>query len=119
MNEVRYSIRDRITQLSELAEALAELLPILQSTPELAEHTERFGGYLERSRELLQFPGEDEIQEFGRSIDDIFYRHREWEPPMLKLPDGTREIVLWYAHVDRPLGRVMQAAERLTQLGYY
>ena len=120
MTEHLYSIEERIVQLQGLKTALVSLVSYLDTFDDPPEQLKAYRAAMERADELLarSFSG-DEITVLGRSIPDLFYRHREWEPPACQMPDGSWQEAEWFAGIEEKLSPVMEAAGRLSSIGYY
>lgn len=115
-----YDLDDRVTQIQELLLALDELIRVVEDTDEVRLWGETYREARERAARLLVAGvSQESAIALGKSVPDMFYRHREWEPPFEALDDGTRREAAWYARVAPHLERVLAIAGRLRILGDY
>jgi hypothetical protein len=114
-----YTVEDRQQQLHQLVDCLPGLIPLLEPYPELSDKLAAYRSGQKRALELLEHGfSEEELTALGRSIPDLFYRHREWEPPAEQLPDGRWHDAPWFTEVEERLQPVLKAAEQLASIGY-
>jgi len=115
-----YTVKDRQQQLHQLVDGLLGLIPLLEQYPELSDKLTTYRSGKNRALELLEHGfSQDELTALGRSIPDLFYRHREWEPPAEQLPDGAWHDAHWFTEIEERLQPVLKAAEQLASIGYY
>ena len=120
MPEYQYTADDRRQQLLQLVDGLAELIELLERYPDSAAHVVVYREARERAMELLsREPVPEELMALGRSIPDLFYRHREWEPPAEQLPDGSWVEASWFQELEQRLQPVLRLAGALASIGYY
>lgn len=115
-----YTRAERIRQLRQLAGALDALIPLLEMAPKPPEQLVAYHAARERAYELTgrEFR-QEEITALGRSVPDLFYRYREWEPPAEQMPDGSWKEADWFAEIEARLQPVLKAAEALASIGCY
>jgi len=110
MTEHRYTTEERVVQLTRLAAALRDLIAEMRTVEQLSGNIADYETLLGRCETLLRNGfSPEEIPAFGRTVPDLFYRHKEWEPP--------REA--WFERVEGRLRPVLDAAARLSEIGYY
>ena len=120
MREHLYTVEERIFQLQSLRNALTSLVRHLEAVEDLPCQLVAYHAVLEKAAELLErgFTME-EITELGRSVPDLFYRYREWEPPAELLPDGTYHDAAWFKELEVRLQPALKAAGQLASIGCY
>ena len=120
MTEYRYTTEDRREQLAQLSRAIAGLLPVLKRLPEFQPALEVYAA-AQRQAEVLRAGGftPEQLAALGHAVPDLLYRHKEWEPPAVRQPDGTSVTAPWFTELDEELQAVLAAARLLYTLGYY
>lgn len=120
MQEYRFNQNDRRLQLQELVATLDDLIPLVAQYPELRHQQHLYENGKAQALQLLQREfSQQEVLALGKSIPDLFYRYREWEPPMEQRPDGSWQEPQWFAELEPRLQKVLSAADKLRSLGYY
>lgn len=115
-----YTVEDRRQQLHQLVDRLLRLIPLLEPYSELSDKQSVYRSAQNRALELLEHGfSQEELTALGRSIPDLFYRHREWEPPAEQMPDGSWKNADWFSRIEERLQPVLKAAEQLASIGYY
>ncbi len=115
-----YGAGERRAQLEELTAALEALVALLRDTPGLEPAASGYEAALEEARRLSsREPDRESLSALGRSVPDLFYRFKEWEPPAERGPDGAWREPEWFAALEPKLQRALEAARKLSQLGYY
>jgi hypothetical protein len=110
MTEHRYTTEERVAQLNRLAAALRELIAELRTVEPLTGNIADYETLLGRCEVLLKNGfAPEETTALGRAVPDLFYRHKEWEPPR----------TAWFERVEERLRPVLEAAARLSEIGYY
>ena len=120
MAEHRYTIRERRRQLKSLAKSLRELIPTVAANPEFSDRTPLYQVALDETERLLQqgFVQED-LSNLAKSIPDLFFRHKEWMPPVEETDDGKSVQPEWFVKLESRLVPVLRNAMILRELGYY
>ena len=107
-------------QLANLASALREVIPILASLPPVAHRYVEYRAALRECECLLQTGfTQEQLSALSDSVPDLFFRHKEWTPPLEQTPDGRWLEASWFARLDAKLQPVLRAAETLRQVGFY
>ena len=120
MNEHRYTVEERITQLQALATALREAIPVVAAHSPVAHRDAEFSAALTECERLLQTGfTQEELSTLSRAVPNLFPRYKEWMPPMDRAPNGQLFEAPWFAEVDAKLQPVVHAAEKLRQVGFY
>ena len=120
MPEHRFTHAERLDQLERLAAGLRALLAVLAAVPEQAGRVEEFRALLARCEGLRQEGfGAEALAELGRSVPDLWVRHKEWEPPVERDGAGRLRVTAEFVRLDEALQPVLRAAEELRTLGWY
>jgi hypothetical protein len=120
MSEHFYSGEERRGQLEELAEALEALIPLVIDLPAYAPRAPVYERALGEARRLVCAGfTQEELSSLARSVPDLFYRFKEWSPPVEEQQDGSWLEPEWFAALEPRLQRVLEAARRLSEVGYY
>ena len=115
-----FTAEDRKAQLAALASALRELIPVIASLSPVAHRDVEYRSALEQCQHLLQVGfTQEQLSALSRSVPDLFFRHKEWGPPLEQAPDGRWLEASWFANLDSKLQPVLRAAEALRYVGYY
>lgn len=120
MSEYRYSTKDRQAQLERLAAALRSLIAVLPSIQEFSSRVGDYESALQRCEALLlkDFT-QEQVSELSRSVPDLYFRHKEWVPPLERTPAGEWREPDWFVGLEERLQAVLKAAELLRIVGYY
>lgn len=120
MAEYRYTEADRKSQLNALAVALSELIPRVRENTEFASKAKSYEDALAVARSLLSDGfNQDQLSQLGRAVPDLYFRHKEWTPPLEKSSDGAWKEPEWFVRLEEKLAPALAAAELLTTVGYY
>ena len=120
MNEYRYTAEDRQAQLQSLASALRNLIELLPSIPEFSSRVEEYEAALQNCEALLRNGFvQDQLSELGRSVPDLFFRHKEWTPPLEQVQTGEWREPRWFVLLEEKLKPLLVAANILHVVGYY
>lgn len=118
--EHRYTVAERTQQLHALVFALDELIPVLRALPEFSDRVAEYQAARERAVELTQVGfDQGDLSSLSRAVPDLFYRHKDWAPPLVELADGRWSEPKWFIELERKLQPVLEAAQKLQTLGYY
>jgi len=103
-----------------LIDALSELIPVVANNPFHAQRSDEYRNVLNRA-ELLLLQGfnQDELSYLSRSVPDLYFRHKEWTPPMERDSAGNWCEPTWFSDLEKKLLPVLDAAEALRTVGYY
>lgn len=120
MTEYRYTTADRKVQLEDLSAALRALIPVVASLPEFRFRAADYEVALQTCEALLRDGfTQQQLSALGRSVPDVFFRHKEWCPPAEQTADGAWREPAWFTQLEARLQPVLKAAEALYCLGYY
>jgi len=115
-----YSLKDRKAQLKELKAALEELLPVVAGLSDYADSVESYRAALVSACALLENGfTQEQAMSVGKSVPDMFYRHKDWVPPSRTGADGAPHEEEWFVRAEPKLQAVLAAAGRLAALGFY
>ncbi|MFM2479589.1 hypothetical protein [Celerinatantimonas sp. MCCC 1A17872] len=117
MSEYRYTKEDRIKQLKILIPALENLIAYLKENKLFLEQVGSYESALEQARRLLMEGfTQQELSALGRSVSDLFFRHKEWVPPF---EQENLEPAKWFVELEKYLQPALSAAGILSIIGYY
>ena len=120
LSEYRYTVRDREAQLRELIAALAPLIEHVRVKPQFALVAPKYEAALDVARALFSSGfTQEQLSTLGRSVPDIFDRHKEWIPPSVERKGGSWVEEKWFAELEAVLQPALRAAGILCIVGYY
>ena len=120
MREYRYTVLDREAQLRQLVAALPPLIEHVRGRPQFASVAPQYEAALDTARALLASGfTEEQLSTLGRSVPDVFVRHKEWTPPLVQYQDGSWVEAEWFTELEAVLQPAMRAAGILCLVGYY
>ena len=119
MHEYYHTHANRITQLSELCEALQGSLRILKPQRDSAKPSLCIELLWQRQSICKQTDFDQaELSKLNHAIPDLFHRHRDWIPPLVEDGAGGWRTPAWFDALDQVLQPVLAAAAKLRQIGY-
>jgi hypothetical protein len=120
VGEYYFTTDDRRVQLSNLAVALRNLIPLVAALSSESKRATDYASALQRCEELLEKGfTQTEISALARSVPDLYARHKEWVPPLEQTPAGRWQEPAWFVDLEARLQPALQAAEVLRQVGYH
>ena len=103
-----------------LIDALSELIPMVVNNPSHVQRSDEYVDALEKAKLLLlQGFDQDELSDLSRSVPDLYFRHKEWTPPMERDSAGNWCEPTWFSDLEKKLLPVLDAAKVLRTVGYY
>jgi len=115
-----YTAEDRNNQLINLANTLRELIPVVTAFPEFSSKVKCYELALGEAEILLNSSfSQEQLSALGRSVPDLFFRHKEWFPPLVEVSPGNWQEEEWFKALDAKLLPALSAARLLCEVGYY
>jgi hypothetical protein len=115
-----YTQQERVKQLKTLIDALSELIPLIANDPLHVRRSDEYIDALERAKLLLsQGFCQEELSALSRSVPDLYFRHKDWQPPMERDSEGNWHETIWFADLEKKLLPALNAAQVLRTIGYY
>jgi hypothetical protein len=120
MSEYRYTAEDREAQLRELVAVLPPLIEHVRGKSQFASVAPKYQEAFDVARALLSSGfTQEKLSALGRSIPDIFDRHKEWIPPSVEQEGGLWVEEQWFTDLEAVLRPALRAAGILCIVGYY
>lgn len=119
MSEYRYTKEDRIGQLNALIPALENLITYLKDNELFLDNVHSYEDALDEAKRLLiEGFTQKELGTLERSVPDLFFRHKDWIPPLENEGDYTTPAK-WFEELEKRLQPARAAAGILSIVGYY
>jgi hypothetical protein len=118
--ERHFTREDKIKQLKDLESSLKLLIAHLKETGRFIEDVPVYEHALEVCRSYIENGfKQDQLNELGRHIPDLFSRHREWNPPTDERLSGEygKTPAKWFIELEAVLQPTLKAAEMLPTIG--
>lgn len=120
MSEYRYTHEDRIDQLNKLIRALQSLIAHMKQESLFLDKVPQYESALaEAERLLVNGFAQSELSELDRAVPDLFYRHKEWYPPLEDESNPYSKPAKWFEELEKYLQPAREAAGVLSIIGYY
>lgn len=119
--EIRYTQKDKEKQLARLVAALSDLIVEVKKAGIFPEKLAAYDKALSFAKELASEGFEQsELNELQANIPDLFYRHKEWVPPLEDESDRSYPYhpAKWFLLIDKKLELVLEIASELRSIGY-
>lgn len=109
---------EKTKDLQELKRSIEAFLPVVRHTVELQQAAEAYQACLEEVERLLSegFCQKD-LSELAAAVPQLFWRHKEWVPPLVQAADGRWEEPEWFKRAEPIQQRVIEAASQLRVVG--
>jgi hypothetical protein len=119
MGEYRYTEEDRLMQLQKLVTTLECLISYLMLKQLFLDKLDSYESALQEAKSLLENGfTQKQLSTLGRSVPDLFSRHKEWIPPLENEGDFSTEAK-WFLELEEQLKPALSAAGVLGIVGYY
>jgi hypothetical protein len=119
MSEYRYTEEDRLMQLQKLVTTLECLISYLNQKQLFLNKIDSYESALQEAKNLLENGfTQQKLSTLGRSVPDLFSRHKEWIPPLENEGDFSKEAK-WFLELEEQLNPALSAAGVLSIVGYY
>ena len=120
MSEYRYTERDRISQLRELAVALENLIGYLIHNNLFPNKVSEYEYALEQTNILLNHGfDQSQLSVLSRAVPDLFFRHKEWIPPFEDGSNDYSKPAQWFIDLEKYLQPVLKHSGIISIIGYY
>lgn len=120
MSEYRYTEEDRKNQLGKLIPALESLISHMKNERLFMDKISVYELALTEANRLLNEGfTQKELSELDRGVPDLFYRHKEWYPPLEDESNNLSKPAKWFEELEEYLQPAREAAGVLSIIGYY
>ena len=94
MSEYRHTEEDRLIQLQKLVTTLECLISYLKQKQLFLNKIDSYESALQEAKNLLENGfNQQQLSTLGRSVPDLFSRHKEWIPPLENEGDFSKEAI--------------------------
>ncbi len=120
MGEYRYTEQDRTEQLGNLVPALEALISHMRNEKLFIDQIPQYELALEEAKRFLASGfTQNELSALDRAVPDLFYRHKEWYPPLEDESNVYSKPAKWFEDLEEYLQPAREAAGVLSIIGYY